>query len=132
MCIAKSAPKPPAPPAIDQKILTGNTPSKEQLEAAQNNYWIDSSGERFLLDSSKNASWYPSTTRVHPTYIPQPPQYMFTASAPTDIGTGAQSIMAGAPLSPSLRQMIRNDIAGAVKDEFGQQKNKYQIQYLYQ
>jgi hypothetical protein len=28
--------------------------------------------------------------------------------------------------------MIRKDIAGAVKDEFGELQNQYQIQYMYQ
>ena len=63
---------------------------------------------------------------------PLVPLQTLTASSPTDIGTGAQSILNGAPITPSLRQMIRNDIAGAVKDEFGQLQNQYQIQYMHE
>ena len=135
-----TVPTPPVvPKPINPAILTGPTPSAAQVSAAQNNYWIDSSGERHLLekDSSGNRSWFqrytPSTTIVRPTYMPPAtPLQTLTASSPTDIGTGAQSILNGAPITPSLRQMIRKDIAGAVKDEFGELQNQYQIQYMYQ
>ena len=126
------APAPaPTPSQINPAILTGPTPSAAQISAAQNNYWIDSSGERHLLETNFHR-YTPSKTIVTPTYIPQAPLPTYTASSPTDMHSGVHSILSGAPLTPSLRQMIRNDVAGAVKDEFGQLQNQYQIQYMYQ
>ena len=129
---SKPAPTPaPTPSQINPAILTGPTPSAAQISAAQNNYWIDSSGERHLLETNFHR-YTPSKTIVTPTYIPQAPLPTYTASSPTDMHSGVHSILSGAPLTPSLRQMIRNDVAGAVKDEFGQLQNQYQIQYMYQ
>lgn len=69
---------------------------------------------------------------VPPTYIPRPRQPTLTALVPTDAGTGAEAILAGSTLTPSLRQMIRNDIAATVQNEFDDIHSRYQIQYNYE
>jgi len=78
------------------------------------------------------AEYTPNSNSVLPTYMPIAPQPSIIAVAPTDAGTGAEDILAGATLTPSLRQMIRNDISGAVKKEFENVNSRYQIQYNYE
>jgi hypothetical protein len=78
------------------------------------------------------AKYTPSNNTVLPTHIPTNPKPSITAAAPTDIGTGVEAILAGATLTPSLRQMIRNDISGTVKKEFHDVNSRYQIQYNYE
>jgi len=79
-----------------------------------------------------HSRYIPSINSVLPTYIPTHPQPSLTAVVPTDAGTGANAILAGATLTPSLRQMIRSDISGTVKKEFDDASSRYQIQYNYQ
>jgi len=83
-------------------------------------------------DISTHHTYTPSSNSVLPTYIPTAPLPTLTAVVPTDVGTGADAILAGSPLTPSLRQMIRNDISGTVKKEFDDVKSRYEIQYNYQ
>ena len=51
------------------------------------------------------------------------------AKVAADRGTQAETIQESAVLTPSVREMIRNDVKKAIKDEIKNINNEYEIQY---
>jgi hypothetical protein len=97
---------------VSSKDASGN-----KLDASGSH--VDASGSRYT----------PNQITIRPDQHLPVQQPTLTANVPTDAGTGAQTIMNGATLTPSVRQMIRNDVKNAVKDGVNEIGNEYEITY---
>jgi hypothetical protein len=114
---------------VKTKITSGYPkPTGEQLNLAQ--------GAGVTLSESSsggstNATYTPLTQRIRPhENLPENFPTM-TASASTDKGTGVDAILKDEKKMSSIRQMIRDEIASAVRDELSGSRlfNQYQINY---
>ena len=84
------------------------------------------------LTPTPSASTYtPSATIIKPHQTPFPTLPTITANAATDKGTKANKILIDSIYTPSIRQMIRDDVAKTVREEVeaNQINNPYSIDY---
>jgi hypothetical protein len=84
------------------------------------------------LTPTPSASTYtPSATFIKPHEKPPMTLPTMTANAPTDKGTKANKILIDSIYTPSIRQMIRDDVAQTVREEVeaNQINNPYSIDY---
>ena len=96
-------------------------PTNSQLSLAQ--------GDDTGYSGNPNAEYKPHQEIIRAHMTPAEIKAALTAKVASDKGTQAQEIQDGAFLTPSLRDMIRNDIKKAIKDEMNEIKNEYEVSY---
>lgn len=111
------------------KAVQGNVgvdypdPTDEQIERA-------SGGGLLNNDTSFGANYSGSTTTITPGQIPPALLRDILVKLNSEKGTQAQQIRESAPIAPSLRQQIRNDVQDAVEDELDTIRNEYEVKYV--
>lgn len=87
--------------------------------------------EQFEGFEQGQAAYKPLQQIIKPHQTPEQPLPAMTASAPTDRGSGAENILADEKKLASIREMIRDETASAVRDELSKSRlfNEYQINY---
>lgn len=97
----------------------------QQLDKGMNIPVIGAGGQ----DHPPTPSYTPSQQVLPPHKTPMTQPQALTATSTTDGFTGVANIQADAILTPSVRQMIRDDVKKAVKDELTTIQNEYEIVY---
>lgn len=87
--------------------------------------------EQFEGFEQGQAAYKPLQQIIKPHQTPEQPLPAMTADAPTDRGSGAENILADEKKLASIREMIRDETASAVRDELSKSRlfNEYQINY---
>lgn len=135
MGVTSSSASPPAPLSLEPKLQdflkesrnTGpNTPTGAQLSMAQG----AEEGNMVQDDQRISSSSYsPHQEIIRPNGFPRTVQPQLTATAASDAGTQAEHIRVSSPLSPSIREMIRDDIKKTIKEELDSVNHPYSINY---
>lgn len=110
--------------SLSERTFTGGgsvKPTTMQLSLAQ--------GDDTGYSGTVSAEYKPNQQIIRPHMTPQQIRSAITAKVAADKGTQAQTIQESAVLTPSLRDMIRNDVKKAIKDEIRDINNEYEIQY---
>lgn len=110
--------------SLSERTITGggNTkPTDAQLSLAQ--------GDDTGYSGSAAADYKPHQEIIRPHMTPTQIKAAILAKVAADKGTQAQGIQESAILTPSLRDMIRDDVKKAIKDEIREINNEYEIQY---
>ena len=79
--------------------------------------------------SGAAADYKPHQQIIRPHMTPAEVNAAIQARVSADRGTQAQTIQEESVLTPSVRDMIRNDVKKAIKDEIRDINNEYEIQY---
>lgn len=110
--------------SLSERTTTGggaDKPTELQLSLAQGN----NTGYPGLTAAEYKAHQEIIKPHMTPTEV----KTAIQANVAADKGTQAQTIQEGATLTPSVRDMIRNDVKKAIKDEIRLINNEYEIQY---
>ena len=100
---------------------SGNRPTASQLSLAQGN---DTGYYGIFPDL-----YTPNQQIIRPHMTPEELKAAILAKVAGDRGTQAQTIQEDSILTPSVRDMIRDDVKKAIKDEFNEINNEYEIRY---
>ena len=87
-------------------------------------------GAGLLQPESTPGTATPSTTTIKPNQLPPEVVKLLVAKLAADKGTAAEKIQAGATVTPSVRQQIRQDVQDAVEDELQNIRNEYEVKYV--
>lgn len=96
-------------------------PTDSQLSLAQ--------GDDTGYSGTADAEYKPHQEIIRAHMTPAEIKAALTAKVAADKGTQAQEIQDGAIVTPSLRDMIRNDVKKAIKDEIKDINNEYEVSY---
>jgi hypothetical protein len=154
MGVTSSSASPPAPLSLEPKLQdflkesrnTGpNTPTGAQLSMAQGGVGSMAQGQVGSMaqgqmgsmaqgqvgrrENDYASSYSPHQEIIRPNGFPRTVQPQLTAIAASDAGTQAEQIRASSPLSPSIREMIRDDIKKTIKEELDSVNHPYSINY---
>lgn len=97
-------------------------PTDMQLSLAQG----DNTGS---LGVAVGADYKPNQEIIKAHMTPTQIKTLIAAKAKADLNTQAQAIQDSAVITPSIREMIRNDIKNAIREEIDAINNEYEIQY---
>jgi hypothetical protein len=107
--------------SLSERAVDGNNkPTDQQLSLAQG----DDTGYSGLA-----AEYKPHQEIIRPHMTPTEIKAAILAKVAADRGTQAQTIQEESILTPSVRDMIRNDVKKAIKDEINDINNEYEISY---
>lgn len=110
--------------SLNERTLSGggaDKPTAAQLSLAQ--------GDDTGYSGTGVADYKPHQEIIKPHMTPTQLKAAIQAKVAADRGTQAQTIQEESVLTPSVRDMIRNDVKKAIKDEIRDINNEYEIQY---
>lgn len=110
--------------SLSERTTTGGgsvKPTAQQLSLAQ--------GDDTGYSGTAAADYKPHQEIIRPHMTPTQIKAAILAKAAADRGTQAQTIQEESVLTPSVRDMIRNDVKKAIKDEIRDINNEYEISY---
>lgn len=110
--------------SLSERTTTGGgsvKPTAQQLSLAQ--------GDDTGYSGQAAANYKPHQEIIRPHMTPTELKAAILAKVAADRGTQAQTIQESSVLTPSVRDMIRNDVKKAIRDEIRDINNEYEIQY---
>ncbi len=118
---------------LDGLETTKTTPCKASLDIAQGANTVPCSDQMIVDKDAIMAAYEKHQERIKPHETPSDILPSLTSKLATDKGTMAETIKAGEYLSPSVRQMIRDDVSKVVREEVegSQYYNPHEVKYGY-
>ncbi len=116
---------------LDGLESTKTMPCKASLDIAQGANAVPCADQLIVDKDAIMAAYKKHQETIKPHEKPSDILPSLTASLPTDKGTMAETIKAGEYLSPSVRQMIRDDVSKVVREEVegSQYYNPHEVKY---